>query len=75
MLSAAASADHLYAEVKSATADGFVVVHARRVDAEPAKVYATLPAVDRWWNSEHSYSGDAANFSLKAEAGGCFCER
>lgn len=74
MLSAAASAD-LYAEVKSATADGFVIVHTRRVEAEPAKVYATLPAVDRWWNSEHSYSGNAANFSLKAEAGACFCER
>jgi uncharacterized protein YndB with AHSA1/START domain len=74
ILSAVASAD-LFAEVKSATADGFVIVHARRVEAEPAKVYATLAAVDRWWNSEHSYSGNAANFSLKAEAGGCFCER
>lgn len=73
-LSAAVSAD-LAAEVKSATADSFVIVHSRRVEAEPAKVYAMLPAVDRWWNSEHSYSGNAANFSLKAEAGGCFCER
>jgi len=74
ILSAVASAD-LAAEVKSATADGFVIVHTRRVEAEPAKVYAALPAVDRWWNSEHSYSGSAANFILKAEAGGCFCER
>ena len=25
--------------------------------------------------SEHSYSGDAANFSIDARPGGCFCER
>ena len=31
--------------------------------------------VGRWWNPEHSYSGVAANFSIDARAGGCFCER
>ena len=65
----------LAAEVKGAAADGFIIVHSRRVDAAPAKVYAALPAIDHWWNAEHSYSGNAANLSLKAEAGGCFCER
>jgi len=65
----------VHAEVKSAAANGFVIVHSRRVEAPPAKVYAALPAVDRWWNAEHSYSGNAANLTLKAEAGGCFCER
>jgi len=74
ILFAAFSGD-LRAEVKSATADGFVIVHSRRVAAEPSKVYAALPAIDRWWNAEHSYSGNAANLSLKAEAGACFCER
>lgn len=62
-------------EVKSAAADGFVVVHTRRIEAAPAKVYAALPQIGRWWNGEHSYSGDSANLSLKAEAGACFCER
>ncbi|MEO7757863.1 MAG: hypothetical protein ABIS07_14915, partial [Dokdonella sp.] len=28
-----------------------------------------------WWSSEHTWSGKASNLSLKAEAGGCFCER
>ena len=65
----------LRAEVKSAAGDGFLIVHARRVEAVPAKVYAAMAAIDRWWNAEHSYSGNAANLSLKAEAGGCFCER
>jgi uncharacterized protein YndB with AHSA1/START domain len=72
---AAAFCGELGAEVKSASPDGFVIVHSRRVAAEPAKVYAALPAIDHWWNGEHSYSGNAANFSLKAEAGACFCER
>jgi uncharacterized protein YndB with AHSA1/START domain len=70
-----AAALPIHAEVKSAAADGFVILYARRVDAPPAKVYAALPAIDRWWNPEHSYSGNAANLTLKAEAGGCFCER
>lgn len=73
-LSGALAAD-VYGEVKSAGGDSFVVVHSRRVDAPPGSVYAALPAIGRWWSSEHTYSGDAANLSLKAEAGSCFCER
>ncbi len=63
------------AEVKSAAADGFISVHSRRIEAAPSKVYAALTQIGRWWNSEHSYSGDSANFSLQPEAGACFCER
>ena len=70
-----AAATEALAEVKSSASDGFVIVHSKRVDATPAKVYAALPAIDRWWNSGHTWSGDAANLSLKAEAGACFCER
>ncbi len=29
----------------------------------------------RWWSGAHTYSGDAANLSLDAQAGGCWCER
>jgi uncharacterized protein YndB with AHSA1/START domain len=63
------------AEVKSASSDGFVIVYSRRVEAAPGIVYAALPAVDRWWNSGHTWSGEASNLSLKAEAGSCFCEK
>ena len=31
--------------------------------------------VGRWWDPNHSYSGDAANFSIDTRPGGCFCER
>jgi hypothetical protein len=27
-----------------------------------------------WWNSEHTYSGNSANMTIAANAGGCFCE-
>lgn len=63
------------ADIQAASSDGFVISYSQRIDAAPASVYAALPAVDRWWTSEHTWSGDAANLSLKAEAGACFCER
>jgi uncharacterized protein YndB with AHSA1/START domain len=64
-----------HAEVKQATGDGFFLVFTQRIEALPTQVYAAFPQVDRWWSSAHTYSGDAANLSLRAEAGGRFCER
>ncbi|MFZ1390948.1 MAG: SRPBCC family protein, partial [Dokdonella sp.] len=46
-----------------------------RVEAPPAKAYVAISEVARWWSPEHTWSGKAANLSLKAEAGACFCER
>ncbi|MEP7061588.1 MAG: ATPase [Betaproteobacteria bacterium] len=71
----AASACAAHADVKQASADGFVLSYARTLDVAPDKVYAVIPAVERWWNGDHTYSSDAANLSLRAEAGACFCER
>src|SRR3546814_2102070 len=34
-----------------------------------------LRTPDKWWSAEHSWSGDAANFWLDSQAGGCFCEK
>jgi hypothetical protein len=31
--------------------------------------------IGRWWSDDHTYSGSAANLSLKPEPGGCFCEK
>ena len=63
------------AEVLQSAADGFLIGHSADVAASPAQTYAAIIQVQRWWNPEHTWSGDAANLSLKAEAGGCFCER
>ncbi|MEQ8953196.1 MAG: hypothetical protein RL120_03615, partial [Gammaproteobacteria bacterium] len=44
--------------------------------ASVADAYQALTEdIARWWDAEHSYSGVAANFSLQARAGGCFCEK
>ena len=71
----ACSAAPALAEVKQASADQFHLAFTATISSPPARVYASLAKVDKWWSAEHTWSGDAANLSLKAEAGGCFCER
>lgn len=44
------------------------------VAATPDKAYAALIQPSLWWSSEHSFSGNAANMTLDAKAGGCWCE-
>ena len=63
------------AKVVSAAPHGFEVVETVNVAATPAQAYAALGQVGRWWNGEHSYSGDAANMRLEPRPGGCLCER
>lgn len=53
---------------------GFRIIHIVETDASPAAVWRTLVDPAKFWNPEHSFSGDAANLSLQAAPGGCFCE-
>ncbi|ATI81827.1 SRPBCC family protein [Sphingobium yanoikuyae] len=53
---------------------GFVVRASVDVVLAPDSAYALLAEPGRWWNSAHTYSGDARNMVLSAKAGGCFCE-
>lgn len=64
----------LAAEVKAADAGGLMVATTLTIAAPPEKVYAALITPGRWWNAEHSWSGDAANMRLDPVVGGCFCE-
>lgn len=59
-------------DVTSVSAVGFVSRNSIEVKATPREVWETLVAPGRWWNDEHTYSGDAANMSMDARAGGCF---
>ena len=63
------------AEVVDKSETGFVSRLAVEVKAVPADVWKSLIAPNLWWNKVHSYSGDAANLYLDAQAGGCFCEK
>ena len=44
------------------------------VAAASDKAYAALLQPARWWSSEHTFSGSAANLTFDARAGGCWCE-
>jgi uncharacterized protein YndB with AHSA1/START domain len=58
------------------TSTGFLVKVETSVNAPVAKVYdALVGQVGSWWNSQHTYSGDAKNLSIDARPGGCFCEK
>jgi uncharacterized protein YndB with AHSA1/START domain len=76
LLAALLLAPAVHAEVTAASDQGFVSEHTLLLAAPPARVYQALTAeISAWWDANHSYSGEAANFSLDARAGGCFCEQ
>lgn len=64
-----------WAEVTAAEAGGFVVRHEAESSLLPDALWPVLVDPKRWWSSDHTFTGDAANLSLVAEAGGCWCER
>jgi uncharacterized protein YndB with AHSA1/START domain len=70
-----AAAGAARAEVTDAGPTGFQVRHEVVVAAPASAVWATLVTPSKWWASAHTWSGSAANLSLGAASGGCFCER
>jgi uncharacterized protein YndB with AHSA1/START domain len=62
------------AEVAKLSPNGFSVRVAAEIGATPEKVYEVLVKPEQWWSSDHTFSGKAANLTLDAKAGGCFCE-
>ncbi|SET57511.1 SRPBCC family protein [Thalassotalea agarivorans] len=64
------------ADVTYVKDNGFESVNKVRIMATPEVIYKTLTSqVHLWWNSDHTWSGDANNMSIDATAGGCFCEK
>lgn len=57
------------------TEAGFTSAHSARVAASPDDVWKMLRMPQNWWSGEHSWSGDATNFWMDTQAGGCFCEK
>jgi len=62
------------AEVRESSPSGFVIQLGIDVPANAQAAWEALVTPRKWWSAEHSYSSDAANFSLDPRAGGCFCE-
>lgn len=63
------------AEVTKTHAQGFVSRHEVTVEADLKQTWLALISPATWWRKEHTWSGDAANLSIRPSAGGCFCER
>jgi uncharacterized protein YndB with AHSA1/START domain len=64
------------ADVIESTDAGLLVRNEASVAAPPGRVFSTLTErVAMWWDSSHTFSGDAKNLSIEPKAGGCFCER
>lgn len=62
------------AKVVDQSEAGFAVAHTAQVAATPGDVWKMLRMPQSWWSKDHSWSGDAANFWLDQQVGGCFCE-
>jgi len=62
------------AELVKQDANGFVVRHEVEVVSNEDDTYDMLRAPAKWWSGEHSWTGNAENFYMDAQATGCFCE-
>ena len=63
------------AEVVETSPDHFVTRDSATVKAAPKAAWLALIEPAGWWDSDHTWSGSAANLSLVPQGGGCFCER
>ncbi len=63
------------AAVADAGENGFTLSDTLTLSVPPAKAFAAMVEVGKWWSSEHTYSGDATNLSLEPKANSCWCEK
>jgi len=63
------------ADTSGVSGSGFTSSYRAEIKVAPAQAWAAIVQLPRWWNAAHTYSGNAGNLSLDAQAGGCFCER
>lgn len=63
------------ADTTAVSSSGFISSFRAEIKAAPAQAWGAVVQLPRWWNPSHTYSGNAANLSLDAQAGGCWCER
>lgn len=62
------------AELTNTAANGFTSKHQTVINGSAEDVWKALIAPSRYWNKDHSWTGNADNFYLVPQAGGCFCE-
>lgn len=62
------------AEVVQQADNGFVVQASVTVATDPDATFAMLRTPAKWWDKDHTWTGNAENLYMDAQAGGCFCE-
>jgi glyoxylase-like metal-dependent hydrolase (beta-lactamase superfamily II)/uncharacterized protein YndB with AHSA1/START domain len=63
------------ADVVDRSPAGFTVKTVVTVAVSPERAFkAFVDDIGRWWDSSHTFSGDAGNLRITATPGGCFCE-
>ena len=62
------------AKVVSSAANGFAIKIERIVKSTPEEAYQQFLNVGDWWNSDHTWFGDASKLYIKPKVNGCFCE-
>jgi len=62
------------AEIVQSSSAHYTLKHEARSAMAPAELWEKLIHPEIWWHPDHTYSGDSANLSLKAEAGGLWRE-
>ena len=60
-----AATGFIAAEVADSSASGFTVKTTLNIQAAPDEVYRRLIHIGDWWDSEHTFSGDAHNLSIE----------
>lgn len=62
------------AELTQKSATSFTATFREEIRASAEEAWPVMLQLPRWWTDEHTYSGKAANLSLDARPGGCWCE-
>lgn len=70
----AACAAPANAAIERNDVDAFVITHEVDSSIDEDALWQRMITPSSWWDSGHSWSGDAANMTLEPRAGGCWCE-
>ena len=62
-------------EVVASTDASFHIRIQLELPVPPGEAYNKFIDIGSWWDSNHTWFGDAAGLSIEPKAGGCFCER
>ena len=63
------------AKIDSQSEQHFVVKHEFSVDTPVTQVFQKFRQVDKWWEGDHSFTGDASNLYFDFDKQRCFCEQ